>query len=60
MKLQLVTKLGATDVVDVRNCDPVEQAKELTKGQVYHATEAVGAKIMVKQGHDFRHDPFRH
>ena len=28
VKLQLATKLGATDIVDVRNGDPVEQVKE--------------------------------
>ena len=53
MKLQLATKLGATDIVDVRNGDPVEQVKQLTKGQVHHAIEAVGAKVtaeVVKHG----------
>jgi S-(hydroxymethyl)glutathione dehydrogenase / alcohol dehydrogenase len=49
VKLQLATKLGATDIVDVRNGDPVEQVKELTKGQVHHAIEAVGAKITAEQ-----------
>ena len=39
--LQLATKLGATDIVDVRNGDPVEQVRELTKGQVHHAIEAM-------------------
>jgi S-(hydroxymethyl)glutathione dehydrogenase/alcohol dehydrogenase len=49
VKLQLATKLGATDVVDVRNGDPVEQVKELTKGQVHHAIEAVGSKVTAEQ-----------
>jgi S-(hydroxymethyl)glutathione dehydrogenase/alcohol dehydrogenase len=49
VKLQLATKLGATDLVDVRNGDPVEQVKELTKGQVHHAIEAVGSKLTAEQ-----------
>src|SRR5262245_53226033 len=49
VKLQLATKLGATDIVDVRNGDPVEQVKELTKGQVHRAIEPVGAKITAEQ-----------
>ena len=49
VKLQLATKLGATDIVDVRNGDPVAQVRELTKGQVHHAIEAVGAKITAEQ-----------
>ena len=49
VKLQLATKLGATDIVDVRNGDPVAQVKELTKGQVHHAIEAVGAKVTAEQ-----------
>ena len=49
VKLQLATKLGATDIVDVKNGDPVEQVKELTKGQVHHAIEAVGSKVTAEQ-----------
>ena len=49
VKLQLATKLGATDIVDSRNGDPVQQVKELTKGVVHHAIEAVGAKITAEQ-----------
>jgi S-(hydroxymethyl)glutathione dehydrogenase/alcohol dehydrogenase len=49
VKLQLATKLGATDIVDVRNGDPVAQVRELTKGQVHHAIEAVGSKITAEQ-----------
>jgi len=49
VKLQLATKLGATDIVDVRNGDPVEQVKELTKGQVHHTFEAVGSKLTAEQ-----------
>src|SRR5205085_7150751 len=49
VKLQLATKLGATDIVDVRNGDPVEQVKQLTKGQVHHAIEAVGSKLTAEQ-----------
>ena len=49
VKLQLATKLGATDIVDVRNGDPVAQVQELTKGQVHHAIEAVGSKLTAEQ-----------
>ena len=49
VKLQLATKLGATDIVDVRNGDPVQQVKDLTKGLVHHAIEAVGSKITAEQ-----------
>ena len=49
VKLQLATKLGATDVVDARNGDPVAQVKELTNGQVHHAIEAVGSKSTAEQ-----------
>ena len=49
VKLQLATKLGATDIVDPRNGDPVKQVLELTKGQVHHAIEAVGSKLTAEQ-----------
>jgi S-(hydroxymethyl)glutathione dehydrogenase/alcohol dehydrogenase len=48
-KLQLATKLGATDIVDPRNGDPVEQVMALVPGGVDHAIEAVGAKATAEQ-----------
>ena len=44
VKLQLATKLGATDVVDPRNGDVVQQVRELTKGGVNHSFEVLGRK----------------
>src|SRR5215472_15868267 len=48
-KLQLATKLGATDVVDPRNGDVVQQVRELTKGGVHHAFEVLGRKETAEQ-----------
>ena len=48
-KLAMALKLGATDVVDARAGDPVEQVRELTKGVVHHAFEAVGSKRTAEQ-----------
>jgi len=48
-RLQLATKLGATDIVDTRNGDPVKQVQEMTKGIVHHAIEAVGSKTTAEQ-----------
>ena len=48
-KLQLATKLGATDLVNPNDGDPVEQVKELTKGGVHHAIECLGLKITAEQ-----------
>jgi S-(hydroxymethyl)glutathione dehydrogenase/alcohol dehydrogenase len=48
-KLQLATKLGATDVVDPRNGDVVQQVRELTKGGVHHAFEVLGRKDTAEQ-----------
>src|SRR3954467_2112958 len=48
-KLQLATKLGATDVVDPRNGDVVAQVRELTKGGVHHAFEVLGRKETAEQ-----------
>ena len=49
VKLQLATKLGATDVVDPANGDPVKQVRELTKGGVHHALEVLGSKTTAEQ-----------
>jgi S-(hydroxymethyl)glutathione dehydrogenase/alcohol dehydrogenase len=48
-KLQLATKLGATDVVDPRNGDVVQQVRELTGGGVHYSFEALGTKATAEQ-----------
>ena len=48
-KLQLATKLGATDSVDPRNGDVVQQVRDLTKGGVHHAFEVLGRKETAEQ-----------
>lgn len=49
VKLQLATKLGATDLVNPNDGDPVEQIKEMTKGGVNHAIECLGLKKTAEQ-----------
>lgn len=48
-KLELATKLGATDVVNPNDGDPVEIVKELTQGGVEHALECLGLKLTAGQ-----------
>lgn len=48
-KLQMAVKLGATDVIDAKNADAVEQVKALIPGGVHHAIEAVGTKTTAEQ-----------
>jgi len=48
-KLQLATKLGATDIVDPANGDVVQQVKDLTGGGVNHAFEMLGRKETAEQ-----------
>jgi S-(hydroxymethyl)glutathione dehydrogenase/alcohol dehydrogenase len=48
-KLQLAAKLGATDLVNPKDGDPVLQVKELTKGGVQHAFEVLGTKATAEQ-----------
>jgi S-(hydroxymethyl)glutathione dehydrogenase/alcohol dehydrogenase len=48
-KLQLAAKLGATDLVNPKDGDPVQQVKELTKGGVQHAFEVLGTKATAEQ-----------
>src|SRR5438309_782620 len=48
-KLQLATKLGATDIIDPKNGDVVQQVRELTKGGVHHAFEVLGRKETAEQ-----------
>jgi S-(hydroxymethyl)glutathione dehydrogenase/alcohol dehydrogenase len=49
VKLQLATKLGATDIVDPGDGDPVERVVEMTKGGVHHAIECLGLKLTAEQ-----------
>jgi S-(hydroxymethyl)glutathione dehydrogenase/alcohol dehydrogenase len=48
-KLQLATKLGATDIVDPANGDVVQQVRDLTKGGVQHSFEVLGRKDTAEQ-----------
>ncbi len=48
-KLQLATKLGATEVINPEDGDPVERIKDLTGGGVQHAIECLGLKITAEQ-----------
>ena len=48
-KLQLATKLGATDLINPKDGDPVEQVKNLTNGGVQHAFEVLGTKKTAEQ-----------
>jgi S-(hydroxymethyl)glutathione dehydrogenase / alcohol dehydrogenase len=43
-KLQLATKLGATDIVDPARGDVVQQVRDLTGGGVQHSFEVLGRK----------------
>jgi S-(hydroxymethyl)glutathione dehydrogenase/alcohol dehydrogenase len=49
VKLQLATKLGATDIVNPNDGDCVKRIKELTKGGVHHAIECLGTKATAEQ-----------
>jgi S-(hydroxymethyl)glutathione dehydrogenase / alcohol dehydrogenase len=49
VKLQLATKLGATDLVNPKDGDPVQRIKDLTKGGVHHAIECLGTKTTAEQ-----------
>jgi S-(hydroxymethyl)glutathione dehydrogenase / alcohol dehydrogenase len=48
-KLELARTFGATDRVDARVGDPVEQVRELTDGGVEYAFEAIGLKVTAEQ-----------
>jgi len=48
-KLQLAAKLGATDLIDPRDGDPVQRVRDLTKGGVQHAIECLGTKGTAEQ-----------
>jgi S-(hydroxymethyl)glutathione dehydrogenase/alcohol dehydrogenase len=49
VKLQLATKLGATDIVDPARGDVVQQVRELTGGGVQHSFEVLGRKDTAEQ-----------
>ncbi len=48
-KLQLATKLGATDIVNPDDGDPVERVLDMTSGGVHHAVECLGLKETAEQ-----------
>jgi S-(hydroxymethyl)glutathione dehydrogenase/alcohol dehydrogenase len=48
-KLQLATKIGATDIVDPKNGDPVQQVKDLVPGGVAYSFECLGLKATAEQ-----------
>jgi len=48
-KLDLARTFGATDVIDGSATDAVEAVRELTKGGVHHAFEAIGRKDTAEQ-----------
>src|SRR5438128_11673098 len=49
VKLQLATKLGATDIVDPARGDVVQQVRELTGGGVHYSFEVLGRKETAEQ-----------
>ncbi len=48
-KLELASKLGATDLVNASEGDPVAQVQALTGSGVHHAIEAIGLKATAEQ-----------
>jgi S-(hydroxymethyl)glutathione dehydrogenase/alcohol dehydrogenase len=48
-KLELAKQFGATDIVDAKRGDPVEEVRALTQGGVQHSFEAVGFKQTAEQ-----------
>src|ERR1700756_3799226 len=48
-KLQLATKLGATDLVNPKEGDPVAKVKEITGGGVQYSFEVLGRKETAEQ-----------
>ena len=49
VKLQTATKLGATDIVNPNDGDPVERILDMTGGGVHHAIECLGLKLTAEQ-----------
>lgn len=48
-KLELAERLGATDLVNASEVDPIAAVRELTSGGVHHALEAIGLKTSAEQ-----------
>src|SRR5579883_3227044 len=48
-KLELARKLGATDVVNPKDGDPVKQVQAMTSGGVHYSFECLGAKQTAEQ-----------
>ena len=48
-KLELARSMGATDLIDASKGDPVEQVRQLSKGGVDYAFEAIGLKVTAEQ-----------
>jgi S-(hydroxymethyl)glutathione dehydrogenase/alcohol dehydrogenase len=48
-KLELARKMGATDTVNAKQGDPVQQVKDLTGGGVDYSFEAIGLKVAAEQ-----------
>ena len=48
-KLQLAAKIGATDLVNPKDGDPIEAVVEMTGGGVHHAIECLGLKQTAEQ-----------
>lgn len=48
-KLELAKQFGATDIVDASKGDPVDQVRDLTRGGVDYAFEAIGLKATAEQ-----------
>lgn len=48
-KLEFAKKFGATDIVNAKECDPIEEIKDITNGGVDYAFDAIGKEITMKQ-----------
>ncbi|HEY0420749.1 MAG TPA: Zn-dependent alcohol dehydrogenase [Acetobacteraceae bacterium] len=48
-KLEVAKAMGATDVINASNQDPVQAVKDLTGGGVHYSFEALGSKITAEQ-----------
>ncbi|MOA03791.1 S-(hydroxymethyl)mycothiol dehydrogenase [compost metagenome] len=48
-KLELAKTFGATDVVNAKNGDAIQQVQELTRDGVHHAFECIGLKQTAEQ-----------
>lgn len=48
-KLELAKQMGATDIINASNVDPVAAVKDLTGGGVPYSFEAIGLKITAEQ-----------